>query len=137
MLRILVGYGAALVVLLGLDMLWLKFSFASVYSPVLGPLMAPHTRIAPVAAFYLIYPIGIMLFAVGPAFAENDYSAALLRGALFGFFAYLTYDLTNFGLLKGWTLSVSLIDIAWGTILSGASATAGYMIATVIAGRSS
>jgi uncharacterized membrane protein len=137
MLRIIIGYVSALLVMLGLDMIWLKLSFSGVYAPVLEPLMTPHTRLAPVAVFYLIYPVGLMFFAIGPALAENDYSAALLRGALFGFFAYLTYDLTNFGLLKGWTLNVSLIDIAWGTILSAVAATASYFITTAITSRSS
>jgi uncharacterized membrane protein len=137
MLRILIGYVAGLLVMLGLDLMWLKFSFAGVYAPVLEPLMAPHTRIAPVAVFYLIYPVGLMFFAIWPALSENDYSVALLRGALLGFFAYLTYDLTNFGLLKGWTMSVSLIDVAWGTILSGTAATASYFITNAIAGRPS
>ena len=58
----------------------------------------------------------------GPALSSGDWRTALLWGALFGFFAYATYDLTNLATLKIWSLKVSLIDMAWGAVLTGISA---------------
>lgn len=48
-----------------------------------------------------------------------------MAGAMFGFFAYATYDLTNLATLKDWPVGVSLLDVAWGSLVSGVSATAG------------
>ncbi len=70
-------------------------------------------------AFYLIYVLGIVVFAVWPALESGDWRTALMRGAAFGFFAYATYDLTNLATLKVWSLKISLIDMAWGTLLTG------------------
>ena len=52
------------------------------------------------------------MFAVRPALASGDWRTAALFGALFGFFAYATYDLTNLATLKVWSLRISLIDMA-------------------------
>lgn len=57
--------------------------------------------------------------------AEVPWSRAVLAGALFGFFAYATYDLSNLATLRGWPLRLTLVDIAWGTALTAAAAAAG------------
>ena len=44
---------------------------------------------------------------------------------MFGFFAYATYDLTNLATLKGWPLGLSLIDMAWGSLVSALATAAG------------
>jgi uncharacterized membrane protein len=76
-------------------------------------------------AFYLVYIAGVLVFALRPALASGDWRTAVLFGALFGFFAYATYDLTNLATLRVWSLPVSLIDMAWGTVLTGVAAGAG------------
>jgi uncharacterized membrane protein len=48
-----------------------------------------------------------------------------MTAALFGFFAYATYDLTNLATLRGWPVGLSLLDMAWGTLVSVASAAGG------------
>ena len=75
----------------------------------------------------------IMLLAVRPALVDSDWRTAAINGALFGFFAYATYDLTNLATLKVWSLKVSLIDMAWGTVLTGVTATAGAWAALRLA----
>ena len=50
-----------------------------------------------------------------------------MYGALFGFFAYATYDMTNYATLRNWSLVVSIVDTAWGTVLTGFSAWIGYL----------
>jgi uncharacterized membrane protein len=71
--------------------------------------------------------IGVVFFAVVPALRADSAAMALVYGALFGFFAYATYDMTNYATLRNWPLVVSLVDIAWGTCLTGVSALAGYL----------
>jgi len=79
--------------------------------------------------FYLTYIVGIQIFAVRPALTSGDWKTAALFGVLFGFFTYATYDLTNMATMKVWTLRVTLLDIAWGTILTGITASAGALAA--------
>jgi len=58
----------------------------------------------------------------------------LLYGALFGFFTYATYDMTNLATLKGWSVTVTIVDIGWGTLLTGVSALVGYLVTRAITG---
>lgn len=57
--------------------------------------------------------------------ASTPLARAVAGGALFGFFAYVTYDLSNLATLKSWPLRLTLIDIAWGTLVSAMAAGAG------------
>ena len=88
-----------------------------------------ETKFLAAAVFYSIYVIGIIIFSTIPALKDGLGSTALIYGALFGFFAYLTYDMTNYSTLKDWPLQVSLIDTAWGTFLTGISSYLGYHVA--------
>lgn len=78
--------------------------------------------------FYLIYVIGVMVFAVYPSVSKDSLIHAVLMGALFGFFAYATYDLTNLATLKGWPLQVVIIDIIWGSLLTLIVSASGFYI---------
>ena len=88
----------------------------------------------PAIAFYLIYPIGIVMFAILPGLKSESMSTASLYGALFGFFSYATYDLTNQATLRNWTFELTLIDMAWGTALAAGAATAGFWAASKFGG---
>jgi len=133
MLSYLAAYGATAVVLLALDLLWLGVIAKSFYRDGIGHLMADPPNLVAGGVFYLLYPVGVLLFAVAPAAwtgglaasAELPWSRAVLAGALFGFFAYATYDLSNLATLRGWPLRVTLVDIVWGTALTAAAAAAG------------
>ena len=76
-------------------------------------------------AFYAAYVVGIVLFAIAPALRADSVATAFLYGALFGLFAYGTYDMTNYATLRHWSLTVSLVDMAWGAFLTGLSASVG------------
>ena len=112
-----------------IDMLWLGFVARDYYKAELGSLLGPVNWTAAVI-FYLIFIVGIIFFAVLPALETGVWTKALVLGALFGFFTYATYDLTNLSTLKDWPLVMSLVDILWGTILSASVATASYVIGT-------
>lgn len=124
----LVAYLATAVVFLAIDAVWLGSVATSMYKNALGHLMADKVNFAAAGGFYLIYCIGIVIFAVAPALKSESWSDAALYGALFGFFCYATYDMTNLATLRDWPLKMSLIDMAWGTVLTGTSALAGYSI---------
>jgi len=124
MTRYLAAYAATALVMLVLDAIWLGLIAAPLYQQGIGHLMAPQPRLGVAAIFYLLYPLGIVIFAVA-ARPAGAWQPTLLAGALFGFFAYATYDLTNLATLKGWPIGLSLVDVAWGSAVSAVSAGTG------------
>lgn len=125
----LIAYLVCIVVMGGLDFLWLSNTSASLYRRDLGPLLADNPNMTVAVIFYLVFIVGVLIFAVRPALAGGDWRMGALYGALFGFFTYATYDLTNFATMKVWTLRVTLLDIAWGTFLTGTVASAASVVA--------
>jgi uncharacterized membrane protein len=77
----------------------------------------------------------MMIFAVGPALHSGKWQTAVLWGALLGFFCYMTYDLTNYATLKVWSTKVTVLDIIWGTLLTGSASFGGWWITTLIFGK--
>jgi uncharacterized membrane protein len=124
----LATYLAVLVVFGVIDAAWLTTMGAVLYRPVLGDILAPSMRIAPALVFYLLYPVGLVVFAVIPALRAESAANALLYGALFGAIAYATYDLTNYATLRNWSLQITVVDIGYGAIASGIAATAAYFL---------
>jgi uncharacterized membrane protein len=128
-----IGDVAAALVMLGLDSVWLTLTANSLYRPLIGALMLDGFRPAPAIAFYALYLCGIVVFAIRPAFATGRWTTALASGALFGLFAYGTYDLTNQATLKIWSTTLTVADMAWGSILTALAATGGYWAASRLA----
>ncbi|MDC7788592.1 DUF2177 family protein [Rhodoplanes sp. TEM] len=121
-----IAYAATLVAFLAVDAVWLYKMGSVLYRPTLGDILLESPRFAPAVVFYLIYPIGVLAFAVAPALKAESVLTAIGWGALFGALAYATYDLTNYATLRNWTLQITLADIAWGAVLTGVAAAAGY-----------
>lgn len=115
-------------VFFAVDMLWLGFVAKNFYQRELAAFLGPVNWTATIL-FYLLYVVGILVFAVVPAVKAESLLRALMYGAFFGFIAYATYDLTNFATLKNWPLSVTLVDMAWGAVLTGSVASFSYLIA--------
>ncbi|TCT04772.1 DUF2177 family protein [Aquabacter spiritensis] len=134
MTRIAISYVSTGLVFLALDAVWLTVMGRVLYLPALGPMLQQPFNMAPAVLFYLIYVAGIVFFAVEPAAQSGQWSTALLRGAVLGFVAYATYDLTNQATLKGWPVLVTMADLAWGTLVTGASALLGHVLSGVILG---
>jgi uncharacterized membrane protein len=118
----LAAYGAALLAFILSDMLWLGAMVPRFYRPALGDLLSPDVNIIPAVIFYLAYPAGLVIFAVVPALKSGNILMALTMGALFGLFTYGTYDLTNQATLRGWSTALTIVDMAWGAVLGGATA---------------
>ncbi len=123
----IIAYVATGVAFLGLDAVWLSFAANRLYRPQIGGLMLDTFSVPPAALFYLIYIGGIVFFAIAPALASGRWTAALVRGALLGCLAYATYDLTNQATLKGWSSTVTIADLCWGTFVTGAAASVGFL----------
>ena len=128
MTRIIVAYVATLVVFAALDFIWLTQVGPSLYKPLIGSILAPEPRMAPAILFYALYIVGLVYFAVSPGLAGAGWQGALLKGALFGFFAYATYDLTNQATLIVWSSRITVLDMAWGAFVSGLGSAGGCLI---------
>lgn len=115
-------------VFFAIDLLWLGVVAKNLYQKNLAHLLSPAVNWPAALVFYFVYIAGIILFAVRPALAEQSLAKAAVWGALFGFFTYATYDLTNLATLKDWPLKVVMVDIAWGTVLCTLVASASYLI---------
>ncbi len=129
MLGYAVRYAVALVILAGGDGLWLSYFAGAVFRPTLGPLLRDPPSWTAIILFYLLYPVGIVCLAVAPALQAPSAKTAILCGALFGFMAYMTYDLTNFATLRVWTVRLAAMDVAWGTVLTALCALGSYLAA--------
>ena len=125
-------YLITFVIFLAIDFIWLNFVAKNLYATRIGHLLAEKPNLIPALIFYLIFVVGIITFAIIPGYEAKNILKTILLGALFGFLAYSTYDLTNFATMKNWPLSVTIIDIIWGTSVSLITSVAGYYIATLL-----
>ncbi len=108
-----------------LDAIWLSVVANKFYKANIGPLLLEKPNMVAAVVFYVIYVVGVVVFAIAPA---TDWKHAALLGALFGFVAYATYDLTNLATLKGFPLKVVIVDMIWGTVLTAVVASVAYWL---------
>ncbi len=126
MTKYLIAYAGAAVLFFAVDLIWLGVVAKNFYRSALGELLLEQPNMLAATLFYLVFVAGVVIFAVAPALASQNAWRALLLGALFGLFTYGTYDMTNLATLKGWPIKVVIVDIVWGSVLTGAAALAGY-----------
>lgn len=118
-----------------IDFFWLTNMTDRLYKPVIGSILAAKPDLGAAVIFYLISIAGTVFLAIDPALREGSWTRALLNGAVLGFVAYATYDLTNQATLNVWSWKLTVVDIIWGTTLTGLSATGGYLAARWAEGR--
>lgn len=111
-----------------IDAIWLSKVATHFYKSQLGPLLLDKPNFAAAILFYVVYVVGVVLFAINPALEKQSIGYATLYGAALGGVAYATYDLTNLSTLKGWSTTVVVVDILWGIILTSVVATASYWV---------
>lgn len=128
MLKFVPAYLTTLIIMLVIDIIWLSIVAKPIYQQGIGHLMALQPNLAFASLFYLIYVFGLTKQAIAPYSLTKGIKNTFLAGSSFGFFVYASYDLTNLALLKDWPLGLSLLDITWGTLLSGVSAAAGKWV---------
>jgi len=111
-------YLSTLVAFFAIDMLWLGLVARNMYSKYLGFLLSPKPNWIAAIIFYLLFILGLIVFAVIPGLKAESLKTALLLAALFGLVTYATYDLTNLATLKNWPLGITIVDMVWGVVLS-------------------
>ena len=126
--KYLLAYLFTAIVFFSIDMVWLGYIAKDLYRKYLGGFLSDTVNWPAAIIFYCLFIIGIFIFAIIPAVEKNMVGQAVLLGALFGFFTYATYDLTNLATLKNWPLLIVFVDMAWGAILTASVATAGFYI---------
>lgn len=128
----LAAYLATGAVFFIIDLAWLTIMNPRFYKPQLSMFMADKVNLLPAVLFYLLFPVGLLVLAVIPAVEKDSSVKAVLWGSLLGLVAYSTYDLTNLASFKNWPASVTVVDIAWGTVLSAVTAGASFFIVRFI-----
>lgn len=111
-------YLIAFVIFIAIDALWLGLVAPKFYKAQIGHLMTEKPNFIAALIFYLIFIVGVVYFVVNPAIEAGEISKVLIAGALFGFITYATYDLTNLATLRDWPITVTIVDLVWGTTLS-------------------
>ena len=126
---IAIRFAVVLLVLIVGDAVWLSYFAKAMFRPVLGDILLDTPRWSAAILFYLIYAAGVMAFPLAMGLHKASMGTAILYGALFGFLAYMTYDLTNLATIKAWTVPLALIDMGWGALLTAAATAAGFAAA--------
>ena len=117
------------VVFLVIDLAWIGALAKSFYRHQIGHLLADEFRPIAAALFYVFFVAGFVWFCVWGA---ENWKVAAISGALFGFFCYSTYDMTNYATLRDWPLQMVLVDIAWGTALTASVAGIGTYLSSIM-----
>lgn len=112
-------YLVSLVVFFTIDMFWLGLIAKGLYKDQIGFLMSNEVRWGPAVLFYCLYMTGLAFFVILPAFHGGNWVSVLLYGGFFGLVCYGTYDLTNLATLRGWPMKIVILDLLWGTFISG------------------
>ena len=120
-------YAVAVVTFLIIDLIWLGVIARSFYQAQIGHLMRSNVNWAAALVFYLVFVSGIVVLVVWPAIERQSLQHAVLLGGLFGLVTYAAYDLTNLATLKGFPLTVALVDLVWGAVLCTTVSTITYL----------
>lgn len=121
-------YLIALVVFLFIDLVWLGVIAAKMYRKFLGFIMSDQVNWTAAILFYLVFIGGLVFFVIQPAIEKQSLTYAIGAGAFLGFLCYATYDLTNLATLKNWPLTITVIDLIWGSVLSASVSAITYWI---------
>lgn len=127
-MKLVISYFVTTVVFFIIDIAWIGGFAKKFYWGNMGSLLKDDINWVAALIFYLLYIVGIFVFAIVPAVKAESLEHAIIYGALFGFFCYATYDLTNLATMKGFPMKVAIVDMIWGAVLTGSVATAGYFI---------
>lgn len=124
----LIRFAVAMGVFLVVDLLWLGVIARSFYSKEMGDLLSNQTIWPAAILFYVLFVIGLLYFAIYPGLDAGSLQETLRNGALFGFFTYMTYELTNLAVVSGWPAKLVVVDIIWGVVLATTVSWVTYLI---------
>ncbi len=126
-------YLCTLVAFFAIDMLWLGVVARGFYQRQLEGLLRESPLWSAAFLFYLLFILGLLVFVIVPGLQANSARKVLLLGAFFGFITYATYDLTNLATLKNWPLTMTLVDLVWGTLLGMSVSYIGFLAGRYLA----
>ena len=126
--KLIISYLLTTIVFFAIDLLWLGVVAKGFYGKHLSNFLADQVNWTAAIVFYLLFIVGIFIFAILPATEKSSWTHALTYGALFGFFTYATYDLTNLATLNNWPIKVVIVDIIWGIVLTASVSIFGYFL---------
>jgi len=122
------NYLITFIIFLVIDFIWLGAVAKNLYRDQLGFLMKENFNMVAAFAFYILFTAGIVFFVLNRAVAISSWQYALFAGMFFGLITYSTYDLTNLATLKDWPLTITIIDLIWGTFLGGITSLLSYFV---------
>jgi len=85
---------AAVTAFLVIDGIWLGIVARGFYANQMADLLRKNILAAPALAFYLMYTAGLVFLAVRPGQADVTLASVAFYGAVVGFLAYGTYNMT-------------------------------------------
>jgi uncharacterized membrane protein len=112
-------YAKTFFIFLLCDAVWLTEISPAFYRRYIGHLLAERPDLWAALVFYLIFIAGVTWFAVLPSALHYRFRNAFARGAFFGLVTYATFDLTCQAVLKDWPVLVTIVDLVWGSTLTG------------------
>ena len=124
------NYFVTLAVFLAIDMVWLLVLSKELYSEKLGYLMNKSPNISAALVFYLLFAAGLLFFVIQPALASESWQYALFAGLFFGLVTYATYDLTNLATIRDWPIIITIVDLIWGSFVTGSTSLICFNIIT-------
>jgi uncharacterized membrane protein len=120
-------YFIALSIFLFIDAIWLGLVAKNFYQKQIGPLMKDINW---VSAFlvYALFILGLVVLVLLPGIKTKTMLEIVMLGGLLGLVCYGVYDLTNLATLKNWTLTVTIVDMAWGLVVGSLVSLFTYLI---------
>jgi uncharacterized membrane protein len=124
-----IAYLSTFIVFLAVDYVGLSYLLKPLFMRHIEPLMLEQFRVVPAFLFYAFLIFVVMWFVSWPALSEGKSllwvfgSAALIGAASYG-----TFEFTNYAILKDWAAQMVVVDLIWGTVVTGGTAVAGVVI---------
>lgn len=125
-------FSVAIFFFLVIDLIWLGYVARDHYRKHLKRKLLEHPKWGAAFLFYALFIIGLMYFAIVPAIDNQQFVEGILDGAMYGFFTYVTYQLTNYATLKAWPRNLIAVDILWGIVLCSTVTALTYIVFFII-----
>ena len=131
-MHLFITYVSMLVFFLVVDYIMIIKIISPIFQAAIPDLLRDQPKLAAAAVFYIFYVSGVYWFGTLAGIRAGSVLTAILSGAFLGLLAYATYEVTNFSLLKGWTLNMVILDTVWGGVLGGLTAGFGYYVSRAL-----
>ncbi|GAB5381922.1 MAG: DUF2177 family protein [Aliiglaciecola sp.] len=123
----IVAMASVMIAYLILDGIWLGLVAKDTYIQSMQGMLRDEYPVAPWVTFYIMYSF-VITHLVVMSNLNKGLGASIRDGALLGLASYGAYNLTNYAILAGWPLPITLIDWIWGTCLTATTAGVGALV---------